>query len=268
MEIKFDFTRKFGVEIEFNEMAVSKSQLASLIRAKGIECREEGYNHSTRSHWKIITDSSCGLELVSPPMIGQDGFNQIEIVCQVLNEVGAKVDKRCGLHVHHDASDLTINNFKNLYKIYSKYENGIDYLQPESRRKNNNTYCYSISANDLALIEKATTIYQIANDILSGKRFYKLNVQSYLRHGTVEFRQHSGTTDAQKIINWVMLTNLIVVKSFEKIPSTKLNTEEKHVWYYMKKMLGLYYTEDANKIQLRKFFDSRYKTLNKNILAA
>ena len=36
-------------------------------------------------------------------------------------------------------------------------------------------------------------------------RYHKLNLESLVRHGTVEFRQHSGTVDGEKMANWVML---------------------------------------------------------------
>jgi hypothetical protein len=36
------------------------------------------------------------------------------------------------------------------------------------------------------------------------ERYFKLNVAAYLRHGTIEFRQHSGTVDYQKMVNWII----------------------------------------------------------------
>ena len=34
-------------------------------------------------------------------------------------------------------------------------------------------------------------------------RYYKVNVMSYNNHRTIEFRQHSGTTEYEKIKNWI-----------------------------------------------------------------
>jgi hypothetical protein len=49
---------------------------------------------------------------------------------------------------------------------------------------------------DLAqTIEKVAAIYPT--------RFRKLNTRAYSRHKTVEFRQHSGTIEAIKIVNWI-----------------------------------------------------------------
>jgi hypothetical protein len=40
-----------------------------------------------------------------------------------------------------------------------------------------------------------------------------LNSHSYWRHGTIEFRLHSGTLDADKIINWLIITQKMILKA-------------------------------------------------------
>jgi hypothetical protein len=49
-----------------------------------------------------------------------------------------------------------------------------------------------------------------------GTRYRKLNIESYVTHGTVEFRQHQGTTNAAKIINWIKLTQAIVERAVNR----------------------------------------------------
>jgi hypothetical protein len=41
-------------------------------------------------------------------------------------------------------------------------------------------------------------------------RYQKLNLESLERHGTIEFRQHSGTVDAEKAVNWVRLCTAFI----------------------------------------------------------
>ena len=43
------------------------------------------------------------------------------------------------------------------------------------------------------------------NGARSSCRYYKINFQAFATHGTIEFRQHSGTLDADKAANWVRL---------------------------------------------------------------
>lgn len=206
------FDGKFGVEIEFTNNGHSALAIAAAISERGVECRAEVYNHHTRRHWKIVTDASVmgGLELVSPILYGEDGLRQIEVVSAVLVEMGCSANRSCGLHVHHDASGLTLDNAKNLLRLYAKYEDAVDEVMPPSRRGDANSFCRSIKAGRslqqvFGLIASANSLRGL-RDLVLGTRYRKLNLDSYWAHGTVEFRHHSGTVEAEKITNWVKLT--------------------------------------------------------------
>ena len=47
-------------------------------------------------------------------------------------------------------------------------------------------------------------------------RYFKVNPISYDRHKTIEFRQHSGTTDYEKISNWILFLAKLVEFSYKK----------------------------------------------------
>jgi hypothetical protein len=136
------FNRTFGVE--FEAYNVEKTTLKNALIVAGIQCEVETYNHSTKEHWKIVRDGSLTgtntFELVSPILQGADGMRQLEIVCRVLSECGAKVNKSCGTHVHLGASDLSIEQWQRIYINYSRLENVIDGFMPHSRRADNNHY--------------------------------------------------------------------------------------------------------------------------------
>jgi hypothetical protein len=119
------------------------------------------------------------------------------------------------LHVHHYAGDLSVKNFRNLYISYAKYEGLIDTLQPISRRGNNNQYCRSLITYGYDELVERLNRCKTIDDIrcIFGTRYLKLNIESYVRYGTIEFRQGAGTTDADKIINWIMFTQLMVERS-------------------------------------------------------
>ena len=90
--------RKFGIEIEAYN--VDKTALARALNAAGILCAVEGYNHQTRGHWKIVSDGSLQgyntFELVSPILEGNNGLIQVEVVCQVINTLNARINTSCG----------------------------------------------------------------------------------------------------------------------------------------------------------------------------
>jgi hypothetical protein len=219
------FNRKFGVEIEAH--GVAKALIVRKLRAAGINIEIENYNHNTASNWKVVTDGSLNgenaWELVSPVLEGLEGMRELEKVCEVLCDNGVKINKSCGLHIHFDATNITANHLKNLIVNYGNFETVIDSFLPESRRGNNNTYCKSVR-NLEAQIGSATTIRGMASAI--GSRYYKLNLQSYLRHQTIEFRQHSGTVEYQKISNWILfLHNLVEYSATKRIDQTEATME-------------------------------------------
>lgn len=213
------FNRKFGVEIEAH--GITRARLAQKLRAAGIEAETQGYNHNTAGCWKIITDGSVNgtdsFEIVSPILEGLSGLNQLEIVCRVLEENNIKINKTCGLHIHFDASGMRTEQVKNLLINYANFEEIIDSFLPTSRRANNNTYCKTVKGFEQR-IQTKTTINQMAQEM--GGRYYKVNLQSYSRHNTIEFRQHSGTVEFEKIANWIKFLHNMVEFSNKKKTTT------------------------------------------------
>lgn len=219
------FNRKFGIEIEAH--GVNPVQLAAALRNAGIECRTEGYNHNARNHWKTVSDGSVqgtdAFELVSPILEGLEGLEQVKTVCRVLSQLRAKINKTCGLHIHFDASGFGIDQLKNTVINYAHYEGIIDSFMPASRRANNNTYCQTLT-NIAGQVERTTTINELVH--LQSTRYYKLNLKAYLRHKTIEFRQHSGTVEFEKISNWILfLHNLVEYSKKKQVTRAEANFE-------------------------------------------
>lgn len=206
----------FGIEIEClipgqgNLVANVARGVAADITAAGVGCYFAGYSHARSDHWKVVTDASIraangyvGIELVSPPL-SDPGIDQVDTVCQAIHAMGARTNRSCGLHVHIGARNLTIPTMKRLALLYIENESVIDALMPPSRRGNSNQYCFSIKGANLRALEQARDVAQIASALRpGGNRYVKLNFASYWKHGTVEFRQHSGTIDPVKIKRWV-----------------------------------------------------------------
>lgn len=213
------FDRQFGVE--FEAYNTDKETLRNALVAAGISCENEFYNHSTRRYWKIVSDASLSgsntFELVSPILSGERGIEEMKTVCRVLNDCGAKVNKSCGTHVHINASNIDIRTWKRIYINYARLENVIDNFMPKSRKGNNNQYCqgYKNFRNFEEQIENCTSLQQIER--LFGSRYYKINPKSYARHNTIEFRQHGGTVEFEKISNWIRFLGNLISFSESKI---------------------------------------------------
>lgn len=205
-------SRKFGVELEMT--GITREQAVRALNQVGVSVQNESYNHVTRAHWKIVPDGSVsgGFEVVSPVLEGEAGLEQLRTVVTALDDMGGKVDRRCGYHVHFDAADLSVEHIRAIVLRYAAFEAEIDAFMPPSRRGSANTYCQSV--RDLARSERflsATTLQALT--AAQRGRYFKVNLQAYHAHGTVEFRQHSGTLNAPKAVNWVRLLEAFVAET-------------------------------------------------------
>ncbi len=268
----FNRNRTFGIEIE-GLSPLTRNDLARSLETFGIRCVYEGYNHRRRNHWKIVTDGSIcedrgtvGFELVSPPLRGVEGLEEIRKVCKALQQIGCRVNRSCGLHVHHDASDYTVESFKNLYAIYIRYEAAIDELVSESRRGQRNGYCASLGGEQgLERVKNVKEMYQLTCNAFPS-RYVKLNCQSYEIHGTVEFRQHQGTTDGEKIVAWVVFTQMLVERAVAGKIRMKSGAAD---WFNLKKVIRGYKWMGADEIQQEAiaFLNKRRQALLSNAAA-
>lgn len=221
--------RNFGVEMEF--YGCTPSDLIFQASLLGLNVQDAGYTHQTTPHWKIVSDGSVtgtgtggngGLELVSPILNGYEGVRALAAASRALALAGARVNRTCGVHVHLDASDLTPNQIGNVVANYADAQTAIDFLVPESRRSTvHNRYCNPINEYSLPRLRSAQTLSDLAS--AQPGRYHKVNIQSLHRHGTIEFRQHAGSIDGQKIAHWLSLMQAIVesTKSGVVFPNTR-----------------------------------------------
>ena len=175
--------RHVGIEIECG-IKIKKEELADkLMHLAG--------------YVMIKNDGSVGvpdrnnieINVCAPVSIYKDILRQLT---DVLNskEVGAKVNKTCGLHVHLDAREYGYN-FSQLNNNYSRLvavQSILYSMQPKSRQAN--SYCKRSKTRN---IRRGSTRYQ------------GINAQSLWKYNTIEIRLHAGTTEYLKIANWVDL---------------------------------------------------------------
>jgi len=302
---KFNTTKGYGIEIEFirpNNMP--KEYIASRIdrELNGIGgCQIESYNHITRPQWKLVSDSSVhgsygftgSNELVSPILKGLNGKRQLEIVLKVLNDLGCKVNRSCGLHVHHDVTDTMVKGKKeatvflnNLIKFTCKFEHFIYRLISPSRLTGSwcqpaRSYFTNMRNADANLSQISKYIFKNVKDQCDDKynrygrgqtnsytpntlqrgRYCGLNLKNIWTRGSVEFRYHQGTLNFDKIWSWVVLTQAIInVTEVAKSVSFKSVPFSKDGFFYFRKALGFIGSKErcsdvrlANKITSKRF---------------
>ena len=198
----------FGVEIE---CGVEQGAIRRAADETGVSYQYERYNHTDgHSYFKFTTDASVScpnaIECVSPVLKGKDGRDTLAKMIKTLNQAGAVVNKSCGLHVHIGARDLNNKQYCNVFANYYHLETVIDSFMAESRRGNNNFYCQGLRNHNFS---RCNTISDIQNE-LNADRYHKVNPMSYNRHRTIEFRQHQGTVNEEKILNWITFCGKLV----------------------------------------------------------
>lgn len=231
-----DTSARFTMGVEIECFNINKSAIIRTLNAQRIHAIETGYNHTDYEEtYKLGHDGSINgydsCEVVSPVLHNLDSLKK---VCKAINEAGAQVNKSCGLHVHFGAESFTVAQWVRIIRNYAALESVIDTFMPMSRRGNNNCYCKSIEI-PASRLDYVTTLDDLRS-VFRNDRYYKVNVMSFIRHKTIEFRQHSGTTDFTKIESWInflrglitySLNNetIISASSIDEIPF--LNADQK-----------------------------------------
>ncbi|HYA71768.1 MAG TPA: amidoligase family protein [Roseiarcus sp.] len=236
--------RAFGVELEVNfPRGASFASVAAAIRQAGVECYEENYGHSVPRCWKVVHDGSVpsGGEIVSPKLNGEDGVAQAVKVTKALQAFGCTVGIQTGFHLHVDASEFNGKELANTAINFLWFETFFDHIMPESRRGSTNHYVTSNRSKfggygtealnaGIAAIKAAdlSNPFKVTNAINPGcycqregvrsrcscnARYCKMNTRAFNAQGSIEFRQHSGTVEAEKVEHWIRLMVAFVEKS-------------------------------------------------------
>lgn len=221
---RFSFT--FGVEIECNMPRYRFEDVAS---RDNVPYEFEGYNHNdNRDHFKFVSDSSISrtlgregepIECVSPILNGnKSGFDKLEACCNALNEAGAYVNTSTGLHVHIGASELSDEQYVNVFKNYQKLQKVISSFLAPSRR--DAYYCKPIDGYDFSYCHTPSAV----RSVMGYNRYHSVNAESFVRHHTIEFRQHQGSTNFTKIKMWVTFLSKLVAYSMNNVIENEVET--------------------------------------------
>ena len=209
------FSRAVGLELE----AVNDDY----------EAMEYGYYESNwefRNNWRVVHDGSIdsgdgvGREFITRGgLSGDELYQSIDNITTDLKRIGWSVNRSCGMHIHIDARDLKWREIKYILAVSKLCEQIIYMMLPDSRR--NSRWCKRIPmtmehimdiCDDQDFID---TWYQAFDTYPSYEkyndaRYCGVNMHSRIIHGSIEFRHHSGTLDAEKIINWIEICQRIV----------------------------------------------------------
>ena len=217
--------RYVAVELEIATTASPADNINDVVYHWGLDAKRDG-------------SVPNGVEITTPPAMGDDFVSMIKALGRAFDQDHARVDSTCGFHVHVDARDVDLAKMRRLIRVWAHIEKMAYLVQPPSRR--NNTYCrrnfLDVDLKTLPVVdvcrvigggdpyvdyhEYSSRLFERAPErrgfsaLPGGDRYRGMNLQALRNHGTIEFRLHSGTTNARKIISWAATAANIVDWSF------------------------------------------------------
>jgi hypothetical protein len=240
MNFETDYKGRFGIELEFT------AYTRQLVGPNGSFhdhvwklCEQSGL-----PNWQIKKDGSCGHELVSPKLQGQNGLNILMEICMLCQRAAKDFEQErivgfdTGVHYHFDASHYDYRFLRNIVVIMAAIEPLILLMNPRERNNlcyagpmNINLYQMIRARDEIDLTEQWFRHYNgnpVANSHQgnygvkfwngSGKnphkydytRYHGFNLVAYWHHRTVEFRYTHGTFNQEIIYEYFRIYHKIV----------------------------------------------------------
>lgn len=228
----------FGVEIEISHTSFAPTRswknrmwkpVAEKIRtalAEGLGSHRVansavGYNQGSHNVWNVEYDRSVGWEVKTPILCGVSGAKELAKACSILQECirqnGLVLNSNTSVHIHL-GWNAKLRTIKNLLHTHASLESSLASLVAPSRialfngigydTTKPNPYCMPISSFISGKkLEETRSFSQLINTI---DRYCTLNMHNLRTLGTVEFRMHSGSTNASKILLWLSLHQQIL----------------------------------------------------------
>lgn len=209
----------FGIELEFvggNPDAIARDLYREEICAYPERVRYHA--PSVEGKWKLerdgsVSDGTEGGELVSPILRDTpETWRQIERICEIASRHGARVDQRCGGHVHigMEPLDTARQRWRRFFKIMSGYEECVYRAAGgDLGRVRSNSRTYATRFRDRAEVginyrTQLNNEYDVRNFtrvVSESERYYGINLTNISdnRRETVEFRYFNGSLNPKQI---------------------------------------------------------------------
>ena len=241
---------KTGIEIEVKlKNGVRLDDVLQALESAGISCNDQRHTWTGELNgcdWKVVYDSTVDWEFVSAPMVGMKTIEKrvMEII-PVLQQY-CRVDTDCGLHVHFDIINkyhfrrrVNVSTIDGKYRAmmnkpcrlftaellrnYRYFQPVIDAFVSESRR-GERSYVGPISnrwdvttKNDCKMFAENNGGYYPSETIqLQNNKYKNVNIINLSTYGTVEYRQHQGTLNATKILNWIRFCERFTTRAWDR----------------------------------------------------
>lgn len=221
------YPRYLGIEIECGKL--SDAKVAGFHHIKAV---------ADRYGLRIGSDGSLGnfrasTELSTVPARGDAFKEQIQALCTAIAEDELKANATCGLHVHVDVRDYTMEHLLRFVRVYSIVEPALYRIIAPSRRTNHYSAEWGTKFASSGCLRTDSTIEERGRRLLSmlygsaseaasyhrsrskhENRYHGANLNAVYVHGTIEFRMHHGSVNPVKILMWSAICSALVEYAF------------------------------------------------------
>lgn len=227
---------KFGIEIETigRNRAIVGQAIHSVVGG-ALGRSASGHDHWKVTDlqgraWRVVHDASLNnvpshlrAEVVSPVLTYAD-LDTLQQVVRAIRRYGAKVDAKCGIHIHVDAAPFEAKQIAILAKLVYKQEPLILHALGISQNRLTN-YTKPIDPAFIAKLEQQRPRTKDELNVLwygqanhnpthyDSTRYHGVNLHNIWYRGTIEFRWFEATLHAGKIKSYVQLCLAIAVKA-------------------------------------------------------
>tara|TARA_R110000822_G_scaffold3087_5_gene14039 strand:- start:624 stop:1355 length:732 start_codon:yes stop_codon:yes gene_type:complete len=184
--------KTYGIELETSSLSIRAAQSAL-----------DAVNLS----WSAKFDGTRGVDAEAVSPILDDGsLSESITAARALLRAGATVNRQTGFHVHLGAAHYGNDGIAALVRNWYTAADAIGALVAPSRL--NNHFCtHAVPVNYLDDWAESIRNGNLDNSPVRNlqsyaRRYFSLNLESYAKHGTVEFRLHHGTLNGKKIQAW------------------------------------------------------------------
>lgn len=197
-------------------------------RSLGTRCKENGNGNL----WVSENDGSLsgcnpspqgrGHEVVSPVLVGEAGLRTLGRVMTALSNAGAKVNVKCGTHItlgvencsarfRRMGASAKAQCYYRIVEAYDYFEDAFNQLVSASRRYgSNSTNSYGGCRNYLQHGQTFGNVTKAQAREEGTLRCGRGQVNIQASKGLIEFRNHNGTLNRNKIYSWALLLDKLV----------------------------------------------------------
>ena len=263
--------QRFGIEMEMTGLTRARAAqvIAGHFETEAVHVGGGYDSYTVRDpsgrQWKCVSDSSITsqsrrgepassdyrVEVVSPICRYED-IRTIQEIIRKLRAAGARVNAKCGIHVHVDAAPHSAQTLKNLVNIMAAKEDllykalGVKVERQYYCQKTDTRFLDGLNRSRHASMEDLERLwyngpsrrYSHYNET----RYHCLNLHSVFSKGTIEFRLFNGTLHAGEVKSYIQLCLAISHQALVQkraLPAKTQSENEKYTFRTWLLRLGL-----------------------------